>query len=1257
MTTPPTPDSPPAPTARSASPLPPPATPDGMAPGAPPPSRGWRQLAGWAAGLALLLVLTGTLLNRWLPDWLRPRLEASASEALGTPVQLARIELNLWRLDLQLHGLQVGPAEAPLAQLEQAHVRLSAATFWRLAPVVEQLQLIGPNLWLRREAPERTNWSPLLTHLAAYQQAQRAGQPEPPPSTEPARFALHNIELRDGRIHLQDEVLQQRHEIEALQIGLPFISNLPSDVQVVVQPRLEAKLDGSTLGLAAQARPFAPGQPAQLELRWRDLALAPWLGLLKPVLPPAWLPQLDSATLDATLQLDFEQSAQTSRLVAKGDATLRDLDLQLPQQGLATRWRTLQLRGLEIAPLAHDYRIASVELDGLDARLIHRAAPASSAATSATTSATTAKAATPAASSAAPASAAAASAAPAAGPRWQIGSVRCRDCALRLQDASVQPAARIELRELQLALTDLSSDPARPVGATLSSQVVSGVGHQPDTPPGRLELHGQWQAAPQALQAEVQLDAIDLSVLQPYLTLRLDLTLLSGQLATQGRLTLRSPSGAAGAAGAPPALRYQGRLALAQLRTQQGSSRAELVRWQQLGLDGLDLGWQDGALTAELARLDLNGLDARLLLRPDGQLNLLDLPRRDPAAAAAGTPGQPAEHGVGRNSGTTAATPPPRWHITQADCQQCRISLQDTRVEPATRLQLQQLALTLHDLSSDTARSVRWSLGGQLVSALADQADSPPGTLKLQGRLRQAPLALQADVELGRIDLRVLQPYLAPQLNLVLTGGQLGSQGQLTLEQAPTRPLALRYQGRLALDQIRSQDGVTGDEFMRWQQLGFEALDLGWHDGALHADLGRIRLDGLDARVIVHPDGHLNLADVQRRTPESATSLTTPQAAASAPMATPTPTPAASAAASAPAAAPAASAAPPDLRWQDIKIERSELQFSDFYIRPNYSARLTRLQGSVSALSAASPEPAQVELAGALDDGAPLRIAGQVHPLGVQLYTDIEASARGIALPRLNSYSERYTGYGIEKGSLSATLKYHVEQGRLSADHQLYLDQLSFGDLVERPGLTPLPVRLAVALLQDRHGVIDLRLPVSGTLDDPKFSLGGLVWQALGNLISKAVTAPFALLMGSDGESSGQIDFAPGSAELSPAARERLDALAKRLADRPGVRLEATGSADPARDAEALLQARRAAARAAATPASDRSARSAAAAASAAAPAVSTDELQSLADRRATGVMAYLAEHLPAERILLNRSVLRQADGAASASSVQLGLR
>jgi len=954
------------------------------------------RVAAW--GLLAFVLLIGAALAAatwWLPEWLRPRVEAMGSEVLGTPVAIARIELQPLALSARIEGLRIGPESAPLARLGEARIELAAETLWRRLPIVQRLTLKAPEVWIQRGETGPYTFQPLLDHLRAWQ----AKQPPSPPTAEPARYALHNLRLDGGRLHYRDEPLGQRHEVEDLTIGLPFLSNLPSDVAVDVQPQLDATIDGSTLRLGGHARPFATQRPTTLALRWQALPLAPLAGLLKATLPPEQAVDLTEGLLDSDLQIAFETrpAPQPPRLQVTGRLTLRELQASAKPLDARLRWQALTLDGLDLAPLERRFALKTLQLDALDGAVTLGAAPT----------------------------------------------------------------------------------PASP---------------------------------PVAASAE--------------------------------------PPPAAGAA-----------------------------------------------------------------------------PRPAPLVAQIGT----------------------------LRCQGCRLAVTDRSVAPPAHVALQQADLTLSGLSADLSQPIAVALHTQLATAAGTQAPAV-GQLDVDGQLRAQPLDLQARLKLAGIDLCVAQPYLAPQVNLVLAAGRLDADGRLALSQgaAPTSapasapaPIDARYTGRVALAGLRTLDRVNGADFVAWQRLGFDGLDVAWRARALNADLGRIALDGLAARLILHPDGHLNVADVLKPSAQAApTSITTPRTAQSASAPTKL----------APAASASAPTSPHRIRWQAIALRDGAVHFSDTFIKPNYSARLTRLQGSVSALSSTAPQPADVKIAGALDDGAPLAINGRIHPLGARLFTDLEASARGIALTRMSPYAERYAGYAIEKGSLSVKLQYKIDQGRLEAQNQLFLDQLTFGDRVESAEATQLPVLLAVSLLKNRRGEIDLHLPVAGTLDDPQFSVGGIVWKLIVNLLEKAVTAPFALLMGDGGSEAAQVDFAPGSAELTPAARDRLDALATKLADRPALKLEATGHADAASDGAALQAAQAAASSSAASAASRSTAKAPAVSASAASAATGPAALHALADRRADAVMAYLGRTLPPERILLTRSVVdavagATADTAASAAS------
>src|SRR5208337_583890 len=213
---------------------------------------------------------------------------------------------------------------------------------------------------------------------------------------------------------------------------------------------------------------------------------------------------------------------------------------------------------------------------------------------------------------------------------------------------------------------------------------------------------------------------------------------------------------------------------------------------------------------------------------------------------------------------------------------------------------------------------------------------------------------------------------------------------------------------------------------------------------------------------------------------------------------------------------------------------------------------------------------AAVVLEGQVNGNAPINISGSINPLAPMAFVDIKANADRIELTNLTPYSTKYTGYPIVKGTLTVDVHYLLDQGKLTADNHISLDQLTFGDKVESPSAVNLPIRLAVALLKDSRGVIDVRVPVSGSLSDPQFSVGTVVWHAFLNLIVKAATSPFTLLAsavsgigGGGGADLAYVEFKPGYAILTQDSQSKLATVAKALHERPGLRLNVVGRVDP----------------------------------------------------------------------------------------------
>jgi hypothetical protein len=187
---------------------------------------------------------------------------------------------------------------------------------------------------------------------------------------------------------------------------------------------------------------------------------------------------------------------------------------------------------------------------------------------------------------------------------------------------------------------------------------------------------------------------------------------------------------------------------------------------------------------------------------------------------------------------------------------------------------------------------------------------------------------------------------------------------------------------------------------------------------------------------------------------------------------------------------------------------------------------------------------------------------------------DIKARMKDLDLSPATPYSGTFAGYSIEKGKLSFDLKYLIVKRKLESQNNIFIDQFTFGDKVESPKATKLPVKLAVALLKDRKGEIKLDLPVTGSLDDPKFSIWGIILKILINLISKAATSPFSLLgaVFGGGEELSFVEFDFGSTTITEPNVKKLDTIVKALHDRPSLKMDIEGHVDMERDRDGFKQ-------------------------------------------------------------------------------------
>ena len=472
----------------------------------------------------------------------------------------------------------------------------------------------------------------------------------------------------------------------------------------------------------------------------------------------------------------------------------------------------------------------------------------------------------------------------------------------------------------------------------------------------------------------------------------------------------------------------------------------------------------------------------------------------------------------------------------------------DKFVSPEAFHSLENISVNAKNLSTDA---------GQVGQIKANAAVNKNGTLALEGSLRLNPLDLSFSTEFKKLDLVPFQAYLADKMAITLKRGVVNGQGKFDVKDAGklSGGLSGGFSGELTLGDFQMADNTTATDFLRWKSLYFGNLAMRFGPESL--SVGEVSLSDFFARLNVNPQGKLNLREIFANPPK--------KSAAAAPLANVTDTSAAEN-----TAASDLSAKEMPLKIGKLTLQGGLIRFSDNFIKPNYSATLRNIGGQVTGLSSEAGSRATMELRGNYDSVAKLLIAGKINPFSAKPYLDVKADINGIELRSLSSYAARYAGYAIEKGKLSLALNYKLENDQLEAQNRIFLDQLTFGEAVDSPEAIQLPITLAVSLLKNRNGEIDINLPISGSLNDPEFSVGGIIGELIFSMLGKALTSPFSLIgsMFGGSEELSTLDFEPGSWTISPDMEKRLDTIRTALLDRPSLKLEIEGVAGGKNDPE-----------------------------------------------------------------------------------------
>ena len=740
-------------------------------------------------------------------------------------------------------------------------------------------------------------------------------------------------------------------------------------------------------------------------------------------------------------------------------------------------------------------------------------------------------------------------------PRLHVAHLSFERGAIDVADRTRKPAFSTRVAPLEITLDDVSTRADREGRYTVSATTALGA---------RLDLEGALTVEPLGVAGHLRLSDLKLQSLSHYIGGLLPAppqgTL---QLATDYRiaeegdhlgtrigpigidiadLQLALPSTATDAAG--PRLQMTG------VKLEGGTFAwpAQQVGFEQLTLGdgtitlpGIEVPWRFASLglagakadlqkrDASLDRLSLDGLTMQISRAADGTLDV----QRAFAPAAAPDAAPVADASMATAPATTSAaapvaanaTPTPAWTwaVGSVEIAGASLAMRDAGVSPAAEFTFKPISLRALKLGHDLAAAVPLNASATLASG---------GKLSVEGTVQPGAAAGDLRIALEGLALPPAQPYVAAFTPMQLGSGQLAARGRLRFGGKLAGPL---YQGSFDLRDLRLDDPALGNAaFLSLQRLGSPKFSASTE----RLDMPELHIVGLDTTVVIAKDKSVNLSRLVR---------TAEPAAPPATLATTAPT------------APAGPGYRVDVGR--VRVEDSELEFADHSLVLPFGTRIHALAGSIAGISTQPGTAGELELEGQVDEFGQARAAGRLELFDPTAFMDLKVQFANVAMPRLSPYAATFAGRKIDTGKLSLDLQYKIAQRQLQGENQIVIERLTLGDPVESASAISMPLNLAIALLEDADGRIDLGLPVSGSLDDPQFSYGQIVWKAIVNVLTKIVTSPFralGALLGGGGEALDTVGFEPGAVSLAPPEREKLVRISNALSKRPALKLGVT---------------------------------------------------------------------------------------------------
>jgi len=1050
-------------------------------------------------GILLIYSLTGFLL---VPFAGKKIIKDSIHDYLGRSSEIESLFLNPFTLEFRVKNFKVSDTTgSPFLMIQNLYLNLSVSSLFRLAPVITHLEIEKPEVFLVLNKDGKLN----IPELTGKQSEPKADE-QPGSKSNDFQFRLSNAWIKNGAVHFSDEIRRQTHVVGDLNLNLPLLSSMEGEQKNQARPALHFQINDAPVEIRAVSLPFDTGLDTRIQLSVKNLDLSSFEKYLN-------LPQTIKLASPGHLDLSVsgEYSLKDSKkkglaghnLKVGAKVVLKGLDIRTrentplfscPEFMVEADSPDLFSRQLVIQNLWMNQARLNIERDEtgqltLPGLIFPREniefpdqpePPAQDL-----------------------------------NPKFHITMVKggLNRSAISFTDTSVTPPFATTLSKLNITLENLKVATGSVLGAyklDFQTEVEE-----------ELVSKGEFTTEPELLlNGRIDLKGILPEKYRPYYSSHGGKHLMIG----------KTDAGAG--------FKFEQKDDLSFFSIHEGDVGLEYIRIQEtiedspvLDIKGFDLTGIQVNSKGQLVRIgQVSAGNGRLNLRRDkaGEINLLQL-----LSDLTGSAGKARESQPAKLQNSDVRSIPWQFELGQFTLENYDLAFSDFMQKDPVHLTARDIMILAENLTT---------AAGSQGKVKASMIFQDKGKLDIKGNLLLSDPSAGLDLNIGRIQLQPLQPYLTEHLNILISKGHMGSKGRLTMSFSDPQHPKIRFTGQADLIDFITKKKSDKNDFFKCKSLYLAGMDISLTP--VKVKVKEIALTDFYQKTIISKSGQLNLKDIMvEKTKDTGTSKATG----------------------------------PEIEIRKITLQGGHINFADYYNTPGFVANMTEIGGSITGLSSSQDNgPAALRLKGTHSNHSPLDISGKIDPFKKEPFADIAISFKNIELPEFNAYAEKYLGYEIEKGKLILDLKYNIQDGKLNSSNHIFFDQFTLGNSVDSPDATSMPVQLAISLLKNPNDEIKLDVPIQGDLNDPEFSYGAVVLTALKNLILGVVTAPFKFLGSivgiADNQDLGYVEFDFGSDALDQENLTKIDYLTKILTDKVTLNLEIDGKYNPAKDGEQLRQ-------------------------------------------------------------------------------------